>query len=385
MTLIKDTDTLARVCAELAERPFVAVDTEFMRETTFWPRLCLVQAAAEGVEALIDPLAEGLDLGPFLDLMAERRVLKVFHAARQDLEIFMRLSGSLPAPLFDTQVAAMAAGFGESVAYDALVAGLLRRRVDKSHRFTDWSRRPLSEEQLRYALADVTHLRDLYPKLRDRLERAGRLHWVEDELAHLLDPAAYDTSPENSWRRLKPRKSAREYLITLQAVAAWRERVAQARDIPRGRVLKDDALYEIAEQRPRDAEAFERLRATPKGFGRSRQGQELAAEIAAAFADPLRAPPPFEKAQPSPQGSGPTVELLRVLLRHVAEKEGVAARLIASASDLEAIAGSDAAPVPALSGWRREVFGEKALALKHGRIALTLKDGLVSVTTAAAG
>jgi ribonuclease D len=383
MELITDTQTLAAACRAAAAQPFVAVDTEFMRETTYWPKLCLIQAAAPGVEFLVDPLAEGLDLAPFLELLADQRVMKVFHAARQDLEIFFRLTGTAPAPLFDTQIAAMAAGYGDSIAYDALVSAVLKRRLDKSSRFTDWSRRPLSEAQLTYALADATHLRDLYPHLRATLEKAGRLEWVAEEIAALADPALYDTEPENAWARLKVRKTGRDYLIALKAAAAWRERAAQTRDVPRGRIMKDDALYEVAEQRPRRPEAFDRLRAVPKGFGGSRLGAELAAALDAALSDTSAKPPPVERSAPLPQGVGPTVELLKVLLRFESERHGVAPRLIASVSDLEAIAVDDDADTAALKGWRRELFGERALALKHGRIALTLIGGRVSIVETA--
>lgn len=379
MDVITDTDALAALCATLAEGEFVALDTEFMRETTYWPKLCLVQAAGLGGEAVIDPLAEGLDLAPLDALMANPRVIKVFHAARQDLEIFYQRMGRLPAPVFDTQVAAMACGFGESISYDGLVSGVLKRRIDKTQRFTDWSRRPLSEDQLRYALADVTHLRDLYPKLLERLRRTSREHWLDEEMQALLNPALYAADPEDAWRRLKPRKFARDYLIALHAAAAWRERTAQTRDTPRGRILKDDALLEVAEQRPRTPEAFDRLRAVPKGFGRSKLGLELAEALAEAAADRERAPPEVAHAPGAPPGAGPTIELLKVLLKHAAEAHGVAAKLIASSADIEAIAGDDAADVGALKGWRREVFGAQALALKHGRVALTLRDGHVRI------
>ncbi|HWA62471.1 MAG TPA: ribonuclease D, partial [Caulobacteraceae bacterium] len=241
MTPITDNAALSRFCASLAASPFIAVDTEFMRETTYWPKLCLVQAAGPDTAATIDPLAEGLDLAPFLALMADKAITKVFHAARQDVEIFSNL-GQIPAPLFDTQIAAMAGGFGEQIAYDALVRQLLRIEVDKSSRFTDWARRPLSDAQLTYALGDVTHLAKLYPKLRERLEREGRLAWVTEEMAALGDPANYDVDPENAWRRLRPRKFNARYLAAFRAAAAWRERTAQTRDQPRGRILKDEAI-----------------------------------------------------------------------------------------------------------------------------------------------
>jgi ribonuclease D len=378
MRLITTTADLTEVCAKMAQAPFIAVDTEFLRETTYWPKLCLVQVASHTVEALIDPLAAGLDLTPFLDVLKNPDVVKVFHAARQDIEIFVRIMGAVPYPLFDSQIGAMACGLGESIAYDALVASLLDRRVDKSSRFTDWSRRPLSEAQLTYALADVTHLRDLFPILVDRLERDDRAEWVREEHEALTDLALYDTTPENAWKRLKVRKHSRDYLVALQAACAWRERTAQAKDVPRGRVMKDDALYEVAEQRPRTAEAFDRLRAVPRGFGGSRGGAELAAVIDAALLSSDQGPA-VERPPHTPSGIGPTVELLKVLLRHEAEVHQVAPRLIASVSDLEAIAASDAADVPALKGWRRAVFGDQALALKHGKIALTLTRGRVAL------
>lgn len=379
MRVITRTAELEALRQELAQAPFVAVDTEFMRETTYWPKLCLIQAAAPGVEAVIDPLADGLDLAPFLALMADPRVLKVFHAARQDLEIFLKLGRALPHPVFDTQIAAMACGYGDTVAYDALVQQVLKRRLDKSSRFTDWSRRPLADSQLAYALADVTHLRDLYPKMRTKLEAENRLSWLDEEHANLLDPAIYDTTPEKAWNRLKLRKTTADYVLALQVAAAWRERQAQARDVPRGRIVKDEALYEVAEHRPKTAADFERMRAVPRGFGNSRGAQDLIHALERAFSDPNRPAYKHERPPPVPAGLGPTVELLKVLLRHEAEVHSVAPRLIASAADVEAIAARDDADVPALRGWRRAVFGERALALKHGKLALKLKDGKVAV------
>lgn len=379
MRVITATRDLETLCQELAQQPFVAVDTEFMRETTYWPRLCLIQAAGPEVEAVIDPLAEGIDLAPLADLLRDERVLKVFHAARQDLEIFLKIAGQLPKPVFDTQIAAMAAGYGDTIAYDALVQQVLKRRLDKSSRFTDWSRRPLSDTQLAYALADVTHLRDLYPKLRHKLESENRLSWLDEEHAGLLDPDIYDTTPEKAWRRLKLRKTTADYVLALQTAAAWRERQAQLRDVPRGRIVKDEALYEIAEIRPKSPSDFDRMRAVPRGFGNSRSAQELIAALERAFADPHRPVYKHLRPPPLPSGIGPTVELLKVLLRQKAEEHQVAPRLIASAADIEAIAAHDDADVAALRGWRRQVFGEAALALKHGKLALKLKDGRVSV------
>ena len=380
MTPITSTADLADFCARLEGQAFVAVDTEFMRETTYWPKLCLIQAAAPGgVEATIDPLAEDLDLTPFLAIMRDPHVLKVFHAARQDVEIFNNL-GAMPAPLFDTQIAGMAAGFGEQIAYDALVRKILRRDVDKSHRFTDWSRRPLTEAQLTYALADVTHLAEIYPILRARLEKAGRLSWVTEEMAAMVDPALYDVDPENAWRRLRPRRHAAKYLAVFRAAAAWRERTAQQRDQPRGRILKDEAVDELAAQAPTDLEALSRLRSVPRGFGGSKFGPELLDAIREALRDPEAYAPKIEReGAPSSPAAGAVVELLKVLLKARSEEADVAAKLIATVADLEKIANDDRADTPALKGWRREAFGEDALKLKRGELALVLDGARVRV------
>ena len=379
MTPITTTAELAAFCDKLKGQAFVAVDTEFMRETTYWPKLCLIQAAAPGAEAVIDPLADGIDLEPFLAVLRDEKILKVFHAARQDVEIFNNLK-AMPRPLFDTQVAGMAAGFGEQIAYDALVRQMLRIEIDKSSRFTDWARRPLTDAQLSYALADVTHLAELYPLLRGRLEAEGRLVWVTDEMVGLTDHANYDVDPENAWKRLKPRRHTAKYLAVFRAVAAWRERTAQNRDQPRGRILKDEAIDEIATQAPTDSDALDRLRSVPKGFSGSRFGHELLAAIVEALKDPEAYAPVIErsKAPPSP-AAGAVVELLKVLLKARAEDAGVASKLIATVSDLELIANDDNARTPALSGWRREAFGEDALKLKRGELALVLDGTRVRV------
>jgi ribonuclease D len=378
MTPITTTADLAAFCDRLKSQPFVAVDTEFMRETTYWPKLCLIQAAApDGTQACIDPLAEGLDLAPFLAVLADPGIEKVFHAARQDLEIFVNL-GVMPTPLFDSQIAAMAAGFGEQVAYDALVRQMLKVDLDKSSRFTDWARRPLSENQLTYALADVTYLAKLFPLLRERLASQGRLQWVAGEMQALGDPANYDVEPENAWRRLKPRRHAAKYLAVFKAVAAWRERTAQARDQPRGRILKDEGIEEIATQLPLDAEGLNRLRSVPKGFSGSRFGPELLEAIKAALVDPEAYAPVLDKPKASATpANGAVVELLKVLLKARSEDAGVASKLIATVADLEKIASDDEAETPALEGWRREAFGEDALKLKRGEIALVLDGGRV--------
>ena len=378
MTPITSNAELEAFCAYLADQPFVAVDTEFMRETTYWPKLCLIQAAGLEHGGVIDPLAPDLDMEPFLDLMRDERILKVFHAARQDVEIFHNLKAT-PKPLFDTQVAAMAAGFGEQIAYDALVRQMLRIDLDKSSRFTDWARRPLSEAQLDYALADVTHLARLFPRLRERLEKAGRLAWVAEEMTALTDPGFYDVDPERAWRRLKPRKFTSKYLAVFKGVAAWRERTAQTRDQPRGRILKDEAIDEVATQAPADADGLNRLRSVPKGFSGSKFGPDLLAAIREALKDPEAYAPVIERAPPPPQGAGATVELLKVLLKARAEDAGVASKLIATMPDLEKIAADDAADTSALQGWRREVFGADALRLKRGELGMVLEGGRVKV------
>ncbi len=380
MQPITTTAELADFCKSLKGQPFIAVDTEFMRETTYWPKLCLIQVAApNGAEACIDPLSEGLDLDPLLDILRDETVLKVFHAARQDVEIFNNL-GAMPRPLFDTQVAGMAAGFGEQIAYDALVRQMLKIELDKSSRFTDWARRPLADSQLTYALADVTHLAKLFPMLRDRLLKGGRMAWVEEEMLALTDPALYDVDPENAWKRLKPRKHTAKYLAVFKAVAAWRERTAQQRDQPRGRILKDDAIDELAAQAPTDAAAIDRLRGVPKGFSGSKFGPDLIAAIKEALKDPEGYAPKIDRERgPQNVAAGAIVELLKVLLKARSEDAGVASKLIATVSDLEKIANDDNADVGALQGWRKDAFGADALKLKRGELALVLDGARVRV------
>ena len=380
MQPITTTAQLADFCKSLQGQPFVAVDTEFMRETTYWPKLCLIQVAApNGAEACIDPLADGLDLAPLLDILRDETVDKVFHAARQDVEIFHNL-GAMPRPLFDTQIAGMAAGFGEQIAYDALVRQMLKVDLDKSSRFTDWARRPLSDNQLTYAIADVTHLAELYPMLRARLEKDGRMAWVQEEMAALTDPALYDVEPDNAWKRLKPRKHTSKYLAVFKAVAAWRERTAQQRDQPRGRILKDDAIDELAAQAPIDAAAMDRLRGVPKGFSGSKFGPDLLEAIREALKNPDAYAPHVERERgPQNAAAGAVVELLKVLLKARAEDAGVASKLLATVSDLEKIANDDNADVGALQGWRLDAFGADALKLKRGELALVLDGTRVRV------
>ncbi len=378
MTPITTTKELIAFVDSIKSAPFMTVDTEFMRETTYWPKLCLIQAATIDHAAIIDPLSKELDLKPFLDLLADDKILKVFHACRQDMEIFVNL-GCMPTPVFDTQVAAMAAGYGDQVAYDSLVRQKLKIDIDKGSRFTDWARRPLSEQQLQYALGDVTHLARVYVKLHDRLAKQGRLEWVAHEMILLTDPALYSTRPEEAWRRLKPRKASAKYMAVFAAVAEWRERTAQDRDMPRGRILKDEGIDEIATQTPTDPSAFDQLRSTSKGFGASKFGQELSDIIRNVLKNPEQYAPKHEKPAPVVQVPASVVELLKVLLRIRCEEEGVAPKLIATVADLEKIALDDKADVPALQGWRKKVFGDDAIRLKRGELAMVLNGTKVEV------
>jgi ribonuclease D len=379
MKVITTSRELHESVARLSESPVVTVDTEFMRETTYWPKLCVIQLAGPDGAIVVDALAPKLDLKPFFDLMADTKVMKVFHAARQDIEIVYHLSGIIPHPIFDTQVAAMVCGFGESISYDQLVARLTGDKIDKSSRFTDWSRRPLSERQLTYAAADVTHLRDVYRELNKRVHDQGRGDWVRTEMEILSSVDTYRTDPEEAWKRLKMRIRKPVELAVLQDVAAWREREAQSRDVPRSRVVKDDALFEIAAQQPTTPEALAELRTIPRGFERSRSGEEILAAVRRAVALPKEQLPKVPKSRPNGESNSAAVDLLKVLLKMVSEKHGVASKLIATVSDLEAIAADDNADVPALSGWRRKLFGDAALRLKHGEIALRTDGRKVSL------
>ncbi|MEW9806499.1 ribonuclease D [Mesorhizobium marinum] len=380
MHVITTQTELEAVIGELEKSDFVTVDTEFIRETTFWPELCLIQMAAPGVTALVDPLSPDIDLKPFFGLMANEAVTKVFHAARQDIEIVFNLGGLIPHPVFDTQVAAMVCGFGDSVSYDQLVQKITGTHLDKSSRFTDWRHRPLSDKQLAYALADVTHLIDVYRHLVAELEREGRAHWLNEEMDILTSRSTYDPKPEDAWKRLKMRLRKPQELAVMQSVSTWRELEARERNVPRGRVLKDDAIYEIAQQQPRDAAALARLRTTPKGWERSAAAGALLGAVNAALATPREQMPRLPKAPQQTEGSSAASELLKVLLRLVAEKEGVAAKVLASSDDIDRIASEgEAADVPAMHGWRRTVFGEQALRLVQGKIAIRFEKRRIAV------
>lgn len=377
MKVISDTGALAAFCEALSSAEYITVDTEFMRESTFWPILCLVQVAGPDDEAIIDPLADGIDLKPLYDLIANEDVLKVMHAATQDIEIFHHFGGVTPQPLFDTQVAAMVAGFGDQVGYEGLIAKLAKVRLDKASRFTDWSHRPLSDSQLEYAMADVTHLRVAYEKLRARIEENGRIAWVEQEMIKLADPAKYEVVPEEAWRRMKTKRAQPRYLAVLQAVAAWRDREAMNRDQPRNRILRDDVLSQLAARPPENPKALSRVRGIPKGFADGKMGRGLMEAIEAGRNLPEDQAPELPPVVELPPGAGPLMDLLKVLLKFKCDTHDVAQKLVATVADLEAIAADDDADVPALRGWRREVFGEDALRLKHGEIALGAGMGKV--------
>lgn len=380
MQVITTTQALTAFCKDAARYDFVTVDTEFLRETTYWPKLCLIQAATPDRGVIIDPLADGIDLAPFAELLANDHVMKVFHAARQDIEIFVKLFGSVPRPMFDTQIAASVCGHGDSVSYDNLVRAIVGEQIDKSSRFTDWSARPLSDRQMEYALADVTHLRDVYLSLRKDIEKAKRWSWVEDEMATLESIDTYIVQPDVAWKRLKMKVNRPRDLAALQALAAWREHRAQTIDQPRSRVLKDDALYELAQQRPTSSEAFEKLRAVPRGFGRSSTAAEIISLLKSIDTLDKSALPAVPQRPRGPSPKGAIGDLLRVLLKSVADANGVATRIIASSDDIDAIVLDDDADVAALKGWRRKLFGEKALALKHGRLALAAnRKGVVEL------
>jgi ribonuclease D len=379
MRLITTTEELAQVCKRLSQHDFVAVDTEFIREQTYWPRLCLIQIAGPEDDALVDPLQPGISLKPFFDLMADEGVVKVFHAARQDLEIVWNQARLIPRPIFDTQVAAMVCGFGEAVSYVNLVKQVTGRDLDKSSRFTDWSRRPLSQKQLVYALGDVIHLRDIYRHLQAELEREGRAGWLDEEMAELTEPSTYEASPEESWRRLKLRVKNRKGLAVLIELAAWRERTAQGQDVPRNRILRDEALYDIANHAPTDPSQLSELRTLSEGFAKSARARDIIEAVKRGLARDPKSVPPLRTGLPLPADKVALVDLLKVLLKACAARHKVAPRLIADGDDLERIAVEEAPDVPALRGWRQDMFGIHAQRLKRGELALKAERGEVAL------
>jgi ribonuclease D len=377
MSLITTSAELAQICERMAKHAYVTVDTEFLRETTFWPKLCVVQLATDDEAVAIDALADDIDLTPFLDLMKNTAVLKVFHAARQDIEIIWKLCGATPQPLFDTQVAATVCGYGDQVSYEQLATNLAAAKIDKSSRFTDWSRRPLTEAQITYALADVTHLRVVYQKLKARLDKTDRHEWLREEIAFLTNNDTYDQKPENAWIRLKNRVRKPKDLAILMEIAEWREREAQAKDVPRSRILKDDTVADVAQSAPTTVEALGRLRTIPQGYERSKTGQDLVACVQRGLDRDLSTLPLMGKERMHTNSSSAVVQLLKVLLQTISEKHHVASKMIATVDDLEAIALDDEADVGALQGWRHEMFGKAALELKAGKLALLIEDGKI--------
>jgi len=382
MKTITTTEALAEFCTACASHPYVTVDTEFLRERTYYSQLCLVQVAMPGEgtsgAALIDPLAEGMDLAPLYTLFKDESVVKVFHAARQDLEIFAVEGGVIPKPFFDTQVAAMVCGFGEQVGYETLVRKIAREQVDKSSRFTDWSRRPLTDKQKTYAIGDVTHLRVVYEFLAEGLKAKGREAWVQEELAVLMNPETYIIEPADAGKRLKTRTNSPRFLAVAHALAEFRERYAQDRNIPRPRIFKDDALLELAANKPQDIKDLGRSRLLREGR-RGPIAEGILKAVKAGMDLPEKHLPKPAKPREKPQGNEALGDLLRVLLKAKSAREGVASKLIATAADLDRIASEDSPDVHALTGWRREVFGADALRLKAGEIALSASPQGVTI------
>ncbi|MGZ5889652.1 MAG: ribonuclease D [Hyphomicrobium sp.] len=377
MRIVTTSQDLTSACQRLSDSDFVAVDTEFMREQTFWPQLCLVQLASPEDAFILDPMAPGLDLAPFWSLMANESVAKVFHAARQDIEIVFAKTGLVPRPVFDTQIAAMVCGFGESISYVNLVKKVTGVDLDKSSRFTDWSRRPLSDKQLSYALADVTHLRDVYRHLKSEIDASGRADWLNEEMGVLTDRKTYEQHPDEAWQRLKLRVKNRKALAVLMELAAWRERMAQSQDVPRARILRDEALYDIVNQAPTSAEQLSELRTLSEGFSRSARARDILEAVKRGLQRDTKVLPPIERGQQLSAEATALIDLLRVLLKASAARHRVAPRLIADSEDLERIALESEPDIAALKGWRRKLFGEDALRLKRGEIALTLNGGEV--------
>jgi ribonuclease D len=380
MKIITNSADVETLCKNLRNDPYVTVDTEFMRERTYWAKLCLIQIAGAEHEAIIDPQAEGIDLSAFYDLMANENVIKVFHAARQDVEIIHHLSGVIPKPLFDTQIAAMVCGFGDQIGYEPLARRLVDAKIDKTSRFTDWSRRPLTDKQLHYALSDVTHLRGVYERLQSQLDRSGREPWLAEEMKVLTDSETYQTEPDKAWMRVKYRPRKKVQQAILMEVAAWRERQAQKRDVPRNRIIKDDAIGELAMQAPTDQKALSRLRSVPRGYANSHHGEAIVVAVRAGLERDLDTVPDIvDRSRRLPEGTGEIAEILKLALKITAEQEGIASRIIANAADIDAIAAGTNANVKALHGWRKQLFGDTAIKLKNGELAIGLRKGKATI------
>ena len=379
MSVITTNEALKALCDRLSKSDYVTVDTEFLRDKTYYSKLCLIQIADDNEYHAIDTLAGGLDLAPFYDLMANENVVKVFHAAKQDIEIFVNQANVIPKPLFDSQIAAMVCGFGDSIGYEKLVMALCNKTLDKSTRFTDWSRRPLTERQIDYALGDVTHLRTIYKKLKEKLETSGREHWLSEEIGDMLNIDTYIIKPENAWKRIKIRNSNRRFNAIVHRIAEWREQEAQHRNLPRNRIMRDEVLLELSAVRPTHTNALTSIRGLGANFASSKSGTAVINIIKDALDLPDDALPVISRRKPPSQNTDPIVELLKVLLKLVCKSENVAPKLLANVDDLEKIAENDDADVKALHGWRYDIFGKNALALKNGEVAFAIKDGEIKV------
>ncbi|MBT5072876.1 MAG: ribonuclease D [Kordiimonadaceae bacterium] len=379
MSVITTSEALKALCERLSKSDYVTVDTEFLRDKTYYSKLCLIQIADDNEYHAIDTLIGGLDLTPFYDLMENEKVLKVFHAAKQDIEILVNMANVVPKPLFDSQIAAMVCGFGDSIGYEKLVLALCNKQLDKSTRFTDWSRRPLTERQIDYALGDVTHLRVIYKKLQQQLEDTNRVSWLTEDIAEMLDKESYTIKPENAWKRVKIRNSNRRFNAIVHKLAEWREAEAQRRNIPRNRVMRDEVMLELSAVRPTHTNALTSVRGLGANFATSKGGNAVIEAIKEAMALSDDELPVISRRKPPSQNTDPIVELLKVLLKLVCKAEDVAPKLLANVEDLERLAENDEADVKALHGWRYDLFGKNALALKNGEVAFAIKDGEIEV------
>jgi len=379
MSVITTNEALNALCDRLSKSDYVTVDTEFLRDKTYYSKLCLIQIADDNEYHAIDTLAGGLDLAPFYDLMTNEKVVKVFHAAKQDIEIFVNQANVVPKPLFDSQIAAMVCGFGDSIGYEKLVMALCNKTLDKSTRFTDWSRRPLTERQIDYALGDVTHLRIIYKKLKEKLELSGREHWLNEEIGDMLNIESYTIKPKEAWKRVKIRNSNRRFNAIVHRIAEWREEEAQRRNIPRNRIMRDEVLLELSAVRPTHTNALISIRGLGANFASSKSGKDIITAIKETLELPDNALPKIPRRKPPSQNTDPIVELLKVLLKLVCKSENVAPKLLANVEDLEKIAENDDADVKALNGWRYDIFGKNAIALKNGEVAFAIKEGEIDV------
>lgn len=378
--IIKTQDELNHFCQSLAREPFITIDTEFLREKTYYPKLCLIQISGPDKNArAIDPIDYDLNLNAFFDLLRNQKVLKVFHAGRQDLEIFFNMTNDVVTPLFDTQIAAMVCGYGDSVGYDSLVRNILNENLDKSNQYTNWAQRPLTDKQLDYALGDVTHLVDIYKHLSEKLDKMGRTDWVFQEEEILTDPATYENPPERAWERIKIRSPKPKTLAVLRDLAAWRERRAQDKDIPRAWVMRDDTLADMAAQAPKDAKHLSKIRNMSSDLAHGHVGQELIKIIKAAEKSDKKKWPKIERAKPLTSEETAIVDMLKLLLKIRAGQNGVATKLVASNDDLKILATNNKADIPAMKGWRKELFGQYVEDFKNGKLAVGMKDGEISI------